>query len=50
MIHDQAVEVAEEISPEFAEGGSDGLLGLACQYSFEWSHFFVGLIHAEFRG
>jgi hypothetical protein len=27
----QAVEVAQELSDEFLQGGSDGLLGLACE-------------------
>lgn len=29
----QAVEVAQKLSNAFLEGGSDGLLGLACEYS-----------------
>lgn len=34
QIQRQAVEVAEEISQEFIEGGSDGLLGLACELRY----------------
>lgn len=31
-IPNQSVEVAREMSDSFAEGGSDGLLGLACTF------------------